>query len=88
MAGFLAPFVATGITCALMLLAKDDFETSGLFVLYEFIIPIIPFFGLIMGIRSIPKIPELGDRDYAYSGIFLNVLFLVIFVLSLIYFSR
>jgi hypothetical protein len=42
--------------------------------------------GLVSSLRSIPLIPERNDKDYAYSGLTLNILFLVVYITSLIYF--
>jgi len=86
-AGFLAPFVAAGITCGLLLIAGDDFKSSGVFVVYQFTVPLILIIGVILGIKAIPYIPELGDKDYAYTGLVLSIFFLVVFLLSLIYLS-
>jgi len=86
--GFLAPFVAAGITCGLLLMAGDDFRSSGIFRVYQFAVPSVLIAGVVLGIKSIPHIPELGDKDYAYTGLFLSLFFLVVFLLSLIYFGR
>ena len=86
--GFLSPFVAAGITCGLILMAGDDFKSSGLFLVYRFAIPPILIAGVVLGIKAIPHISELGDKDYAYTGLFLSLFFLAVFSLSLIYFSR
>ncbi len=86
-AGFLAPFVAAGITCGLLLMAGDDFKSSKVFIAYQLAIPLVLIIGVVLGVKSIPHIPRLGDKDYAYSGLLLNVFFLVVFLLSLIYFS-
>jgi len=86
-AGFLAPFVAAGITCGLLLMAGDDFKSSKVFIAYQLAIPLVLITGVVLGIKSIPHIPELGDKDYAYSGLFLSILFMVVFLLSLIYLS-
>ena len=85
--GFLAPFVAAGITCGLLLIAGDDFKSSGVFVVYQVTVPLILIIGVILGIKAIPHIPELGDKDYAYTGLVLGIFFLVVFLLSLIYLS-
>ncbi len=84
-AGFLAPFVAAGITCVLLLIAGDAFKSSRIFIIYQIFIPLILIIGVILGIKSIPHIGELGDKDYAYSGLFLCIFFLAVFLLSLIY---
>ena len=84
-AGFLAPFVAAGITCGLLLIAGDDFKSSGVFLIYQLAIPLILITGVVLGVKSIPHIPRLGDKDYAYSGLFLNIFFFMVFLISLSY---
>ncbi|MCD6294570.1 MAG: hypothetical protein J7M20_06525 [Deltaproteobacteria bacterium] len=86
-AGFLAPFVSAGVLCGLLLITGDEFKSSKIFIIYQIAIPLILITGIVLGIKPIPHIPELGDKDYAYSGLFLNIFFLVVFVLSLIYLS-
>ncbi len=84
-AGFLAPFVAAGITCGLLLISGDGFKSSRVFLIYQLTIPLVLITGVVLGIKSIPHIPELGDKDYAYTGLFLSIFFLVVFLLSLRY---
>ena len=84
-AGFLSPFVAAGITCGLLLIAGDNFKASGVFFIYQAVIPLILVLGMTLSIKSIPRISELGDKDYAYTGLFLSIFFLVVFLLSCIY---
>jgi hypothetical protein len=86
-AGFLAPFVAAGITCGLLLIAGDEFKSSRVFLIYQLTIPLVLITGIVLGIKSIPHIPLLGDKDYAYTGLFLSIFFLVVFLLSLRYLS-
>jgi hypothetical protein len=86
-AGFLTPFVAAGITCGLILMAGDDFRSSKVFLIYELVIPVLLIIGVIMSIKSIPRIPALGDKDYAYTGLLLSIFFLAVFFLSLLYFG-
>lgn len=86
-AGFLAPFVAAGVTCGLLLIAGDEFKSSGVFLIYQLAVPLILIIGVVLGVKSIPHIPELGDKDYAHSGLFLSIFFLVVFLLSLSYLS-
>ena len=84
-AGFLAPFVAAGVLCGLLLITGDEFKSSKIFIIYEIAIPLILITGIVLGIKSIPHIPRLGDKDYAYTGLFLSIFFLVVFLLSLRY---
>ena len=85
-AGFLAPFVAAGVVCGLLLITGDEFKSSKIFIIYQIAIPLILITGIVLGVKSIPHIHELGDKDYAYSGLFLGIFFLAVFLLSLIYF--
>ncbi len=85
-AGFLAPFVAAGVTCGLLLIAGDNFRTSPVFFVYLIAVPVILVAGVLLAIKSIPHIDALGDKDYAYTGLFLSIFFLVVFSLSCIYF--
>ena len=86
-AGFLSTFVAAGITCGLLLIAGDEFKSSRVFLIYQLTIPLVLITGIVLAIKSIPHIPELGDKDYAYTGLFLSIFFLVVFLLSLRYLS-
>ncbi len=86
-AGFLAPFVAAGITGLLILCLGEDIKSFKISLLYLTIVPLILLAGLFFSLKSIPLIQKLGDKDYAYSGLVLNLLFLVVYVTSLIYFS-
>lgn len=85
-AGFLLPFVAAAVTGALLLIVKEEFKSLRFSVPYLTIIPMILVGGLVSSLRSIPLIPERNDKDYAYSGLTLNILFLVVYITSLIYF--
>ena len=85
--GFLAPFVAAGITCMLLLIGGDEFKASMTFLIYKLVIPLVLITGVVLSIKSIPHIPELGDKDYAYTGLFLGIFFLAVFLLSLHYFA-
>jgi hypothetical protein len=49
-------------------------------------VPIILVAGLAAAIRSIPRIKDLGDKDYAYSGLTLNIVFLAVYVFSVVVF--
>ena len=85
-AGFLTPFVAAGITGLLILGLGEDIKSFKISVLYLTIVPLIFLAGLFFSLKSIPLIEKLGDKDYAYSGLVLNVLFFIVYITSLIYF--
>jgi hypothetical protein len=84
-AGFLLPFAAAGLTGLLIIIGKDDFEAHKVSIFYLTLVPLILLSGLVLSIKSIPMIPDRGDKDYAYSGLTLNALFLFVFIISLIY---
>jgi hypothetical protein len=85
-AGFLAPFVAAGITGILILGFGEDVTSFRVSILYLTIVPLVLLTGLVFSLKSIPLIEKLGDRDYAYSGLTLNILFLIVYITSVAYF--
>ncbi len=85
-AGFLLPFVAAAVTGAFLLIVGEGFRSPEFLVPYLTIIPMILVLGLFSSLKSIPLIPERNDKDYAYSGLTLNILFLVVYTISFIYF--
>jgi len=85
-AGFLTPFAAAGITGILILWFEGDAKSCWVPVLYLTMVPLVLVAGLVLCLKSIPLIEELGDKDYAYSGLTLNVLFLMVYITSVIYF--
>lgn len=85
-AGFLLPFVAAGLASVLVLGIEKDSLPVQLWVPFVTVIPLILVLGLILCIKSIPFIEELGDKDYAYSGLVLNIFFILFYVVSVIYY--
>jgi hypothetical protein len=85
-AGFLAPFAAAGITGILILGFGEEIASLRVSILYLTIVPLVLLTGLMLSLKSIPLIEKLGDRDYAYSGLTLNILFLIVYIISVIYF--
>lgn len=84
--GFLLPFAAAAMAGGLILLVRKDFTSTRFLVPYLSLVPLALVGGLVCSIRSIPLIPDLDDKDYAYSGLTLNILFLAIYFTSVIYF--
>lgn len=84
--GFLLPFAAVGLVGGLILTVKEDCASHVFLVPYLGLVPLILICGLLCSIKSIPLIPELNDKDYAYSGLTFNLLFLVLYIISIIYF--
>jgi len=84
--GFLMPFVSAGVTGFLILVGADNFKLLKYSLLYLTLVPVLLLGGLILSIKSIPLIEELGDKDYAYSGLALNLLFIFVYIVFLIFF--
>ncbi len=84
--GFLMPFLAGGFVAFLVVILKRDFSTFRFMGPYLTVVPGLLLAGLICAIKSIPLIPERNDKDYAFSGLTLNILFFIIYGISLAYF--
>jgi len=87
-AGFLLPFVAAGLASYLVLGLEKDALSFHIWVPFVTIIPLTLALGLILSIKSIPLIEKLGDRDYAYSGLVLNIFFILFYIIALIYYIQ
>lgn len=83
--GFLLPFVAASAASLSVLYTEGRLEHLVSRILFLSIIPLILLTGLIVSIRSISRIKDLGDRDYAYSGLVLNLFFILLYLGSLAY---
>lgn len=85
-AGFLLPFLAAGSASLFVLWNRGDFRSLRFVLLFAAVIPFLLVLGLLLSIRSIQRIKDLGDRDYAYSGLVLNAFFIVFYAVSLLYY--
>ena len=85
-AGFLLPFAAAGLASFLVLGLEKDALPFQIWVPFVTVIPLILALGLILSIKSIPLIEKLGDNDYAYSGLVLNIFFILFYIIALIYY--
>ncbi len=83
--GFLLPFIAAGAVSFIVLSSRGGPFSQLSLILFVTLIPLILITGLVSSLRSIPRIRDLGDKDYAYSGLTLNIFFIVIYTISLIY---
>ena len=84
-AGFLLPFMAAAVTSALLLIGGEDITSLKFSLPFVSVVPSLLLAGVGFSLKSIPLIPERGDKDYAYSGLTLNILFMVVFITSLFY---
>jgi len=83
--GFLLPFVAAGSVSCIVLYGRGDLLSRKFLILFLTFIPFILVMGLVFSIRSISRIRELGDKDYANAGLVLDLFFIVICFLSVVY---
>ncbi len=83
--GFLLPFVSAGLASVYVLCSPTDYASLRFRALFIVLIPLVLGLGLFLSIRSIPLIQEKGDKDYAYSGLVLNIFFILLYAFSFIY---
>jgi hypothetical protein len=84
-AGFLMPFLCAGFASFYVLFGKGDYASYRFFISFLGIIPLLIAAGLFLSVKSISLIEEKGDKDYAYSGLALNLFFALFYLASLIY---
>jgi hypothetical protein len=84
-AGFILPFSAAGTACAVVLYNRNHELGFPLWAPFVSLIPFLLIVGLIFSIRSFRYIETLGDKDYAYSGLVLNLFFILLYIGSLLY---
>ena len=82
--GFLMPFAAAGVASVFILWGWNDHRSFFFRLTFVAIIPLLLLFGLWLSIKSIPLIQAKGDKDYAYSGLVLNIFFILLYIFSAI----
>jgi hypothetical protein len=85
-AGFILPLVAMGAASALVLWDRAHGLPVPVWAVLLIMVPVLSAGGLFLCIRSIPFIHDLGDKDYAYSGIFINIFVILLFICSVFYY--
>jgi len=80
------PFVAAGVAAALVLGFEEEALPFPLWLPFITVVPMILVLGLVLSLNSFPFIEKLGDKDYAYSGLVLNIFFILLYITSLIYY--
>jgi hypothetical protein len=78
------PFVAAGIASVTILWGWNAYSSFFFKLTLVAIIPLLLLFGLWLSIKSVPLIQEKGDKDYAYSGLVLNIFFILLYLFSAI----
>ena len=84
--GFFLSLVGAEVMGLLLYFGSENYGSIKFAVPYLIIVPLIQVAGLISSIISIPRVEEWGDKDYAQGGLVLNILFLLLYIASLIYF--
>jgi len=84
--GFFLSLVGVEVMCLLLYFGQGNYRSLRFVVPYLIIVPLIQVTGLVSSIKSTLYIEEWGDKDFAQGGLFLNTLFLSLYILSLIYF--
>ena len=80
------PFVAAGLASVLVLGFEEGSLPFQLWVPFITVVPMILVLGLVLSLKSLPFIEKLGDKDYAHSGLILNIFFILFYIISLIYY--
>ncbi len=84
--GFILPFLAMGLASAVVLWERAHGLPVPVWVPLLTLVPLLLIAGLILSFRSIPLIEELGDGDYAYSGLVLNGFLILFLLVSILYY--
>ena len=70
----------------LLYFGQGNYGSLRFAVPYLIIVPLIQVAGLVSSIKSTFYIEEWGDKDFAQGGLVLSVLFIFLYIASLIYF--
>jgi hypothetical protein len=84
--GFLLPFLAMGAASGVVLWDRSFGLPFPVWLPILVLVPALLALGLFLSITSIPLIEELGDKDYAYSGLVLNLFLALLFLSSMLYY--
>jgi len=79
------PFLCAGFASLYVLFGKGDYESYRFLIAFLGIIPVLLATGVFLSVKSIALIEEKGDKDYAYSGLVLNLFFALLYLASLVY---
>lgn len=85
--GFMLPFLAMGIASGFVLWDRAHGLPVPVWVPLLTLVPVLLIVGLLLSIKSIPLVQELGDKDYAYSGLVLNGFLILFLLVSILYYT-
>ena len=84
--GFFLSLIGAEVMGLLLYFNRENYGSLAFALQYLIIVPLIQLTGLISSLKSIRYVEEWGDKDYAQGGLFLDILFLSLYIASLIYF--
>ena len=84
--GFFLSLIGADVMGLLLYCGQKNYGSFTFALPYVIIVPLIQLTGLVSSLKSIPHVEEWGDKDFAQGGLFLNILFLSLYIASLIYF--
>lgn len=84
--GFFLSLIGAEVMGLLLYCGRNNYGSFLFALLYIVIVSLIQVTGLVSSLKSIPFVEEWGDKDFAQGGLFLNILFLSLYIASLIYF--
>ena len=84
--GFFLALVGIEVMGVLLYLGQDNYGSIRFSIPYLIIVPMIQITGLVSSIKSTFYIEEWGDKDFSQGGLVLNILFIFLYIISLIYF--
>ena len=84
--GFFLSLIGSEVMALLLYFGRKNYGSLKFALPYLIIVPLIQLTGLALSIKSIPYVEEWGDKDFAQGGLILNILFLSLYIASLIYF--
>jgi hypothetical protein len=83
--GFLLPCLAMGAASAIVLWGRSHDLPFSMWLPILTLVPALLAGGTVLAVTSIPRIPDLGDKDYAYAGLVLNVFLILLYLSGVIY---
>ena len=84
--GFLLPFLSMGTASGVVLWHRSFGLPFPLWLPILVLVPLLLAAGVFLSITSIPRIEDLGDKDYAWAGLVLNLFLVLLFLSSLLYY--
>ena len=84
--GFFLSLIGIEVMGLLLYFGQRSYTSFTFALPYLTVVPLIQLTGLLSSLKSIRYIEEWGDKDYAQGGLFLNILSLSLYIVSLIYF--